>query len=40
MGKRRETRYPVRFNVGLDAATAAKVRVASNPSNRSTWPRR
>ena len=37
MGKRRETRYPVRFNVGLDAAMAAKVRAASN---RSTWPRR
>ena len=30
MGKRRESRYMDRFNIGLDSATAGRVREASN----------
>lgn len=30
MGKRRESRYVDRFNIGLDSATAIRIREASN----------
>ena len=30
MGKRRESRYAARFNIGLDSATAIRVRDASD----------